>query len=905
MRKNGGLDAERQNDLLEGEAAASSVLVRANDAVDKEQRLQAVGELQSRVEDWKGHKIEHFGELLLYGDFTVLKGDGVREVEREVRIIFDALDPECRALIRQAMAHIPPLLHLPQPSSGLDVIPKEPADEEDPTASLTRVTEKKLGKPPQAPKKLRGLHKSPMSSFFSRLKGTPLPKTDSPKMSGTPQSLVGTYSESQITRLCSREGSGSDGGSAPPTPSRRGKSDDSGALTKFGHKFKHKFKRSRFEHTTQMLQPFQLEALAAAHSSFHFSFNGPLRHDNILMNFQRPELEGDSAVDKAVLQGEYADERELGALVSMQYKVYLFERILLCCKEINPNKQKNKMLGNNKSILDKKGKPRLQLKGRIFMQNVTDVMSLSKIGSKCRLDIVIRNGDHAASTVVFANIVLFCAASHSIQIFWRGDPGVENFVIRFGNEDMMIRWRTQVEVQKKALNDSARSSGQTGTSETEFTYLRGQGATLQNPYQQDEDADEEHEEAGPHAAMALGGQSEFIMSRNASSTSLRSRSTTGSSGPPMSQLPGRVPPPRFPLPENAHGPPLTLHTNLPASSMSPAELAASSYFSPAVESPISTRSSSQASMYPFPRQGTPASGWTSEESKHNTAPATVRASSRDGQVPLNSYNMNGRTVQRPSLPAIASQTSQSAQQLTVAQNRMRSASSPDIQQVVPGPRRYVNGQVYSATESVPVPPIPAHMAQMRAPVNRSQSNSPTNGQLPFRSASQSPNLQRDGGQRYQGYYGNDGHPQPQAIRHEPRPYLHSAQTPPPPLPTMEHRIMSPPLPSATQGDEIPYPSQLKVKIWFEPNPCHVTIVVPIIIKHRSLIDRIDSKMEKISKASISRGTARLRYKDADGDSVTIASEEDVQLAIEDWGQAHEEELRAGNIADFELLWQEM
>jgi len=30
--------------------------------------------------------------------------------------------------------------------------------------------------------------------------------------------------------------------------------------------------------------------------------------------------------------------------------------------------------------VDKKGKPKLQLKGRIFMQNVTDLVSLSKPG---------------------------------------------------------------------------------------------------------------------------------------------------------------------------------------------------------------------------------------------------------------------------------------------------------------------------------------------------------------------------------------------------------------------------------------------------------------------------------------------------------------------------------------------
>jgi hypothetical protein len=75
----------------------------------------------------------------------------------------------------------------------------------------------------------------------------------------------------------------------------------------------------------------------------------------------------------------------LAAPVCFQYKVYLFERILLCCKEINPNKPKNRVLGNSRPLTDKKGKLRLQLKGRIFMQNVTDVVSL-KNGNIPRLD---------------------------------------------------------------------------------------------------------------------------------------------------------------------------------------------------------------------------------------------------------------------------------------------------------------------------------------------------------------------------------------------------------------------------------------------------------------------------------------------------------------------------------------
>jgi cell division control protein 24 len=70
----------------------------------------------------------------------------------------------------------------------------------------------------------------------------------------------------------------------------------------------------------------------------------------------------------------------------------LFERILLCCKEVNPNKAaKDKLLGAQKDKKDKKDKDKskkdksgksgkLQLKGRIFMTNVTDVVSLVKPG---------------------------------------------------------------------------------------------------------------------------------------------------------------------------------------------------------------------------------------------------------------------------------------------------------------------------------------------------------------------------------------------------------------------------------------------------------------------------------------------------------------------------------------------
>lgn len=67
-----------------GSEATSAILERANQAVDKEARIAAVEDLQGRVDDWKGHQLERFGELIINGTQTVLKGEAPKEVEREV-----------------------------------------------------------------------------------------------------------------------------------------------------------------------------------------------------------------------------------------------------------------------------------------------------------------------------------------------------------------------------------------------------------------------------------------------------------------------------------------------------------------------------------------------------------------------------------------------------------------------------------------------------------------------------------------------------------------------------------------------------------------------------------------------------------------------------------------------------
>ncbi|KAL8813478.1 MAG: hypothetical protein Q9223_007022 [Gallowayella weberi] len=828
LRSKCELDAERQADLVEGEAAANSLMQRANEAVAREQRNAAVAELKVRVEDWKRHDMRQFGDLLLHGNFTVVKGEGAKPAEREVCVIFDTFTPRMQYLLRGAIRQMraarfscqsqaqSPLALGRMAQAGIInfVAPSEARRKrllKNMGGSFGRKTRALASGPCSKPDSHEGLNKGPSLLSLSSLKS---PK--SPTFKRLPFRVT---------------------------------------------------KRSRFWGS----EPAQF-------SLPHFFFNGPLSAGTQMLHVDSKGLKRISnqtkrssplkpfkhIPDPSSLERECIKEDHLVNPSREQYIIYLFEKILLCCKEVNPNKQRPKMLRNERAPVSINGKARLQLKGRIFMQNVTDVLSLFKTEK----------------------------SSYTIQIFWKGDPGVENFIIRFSNENEMNKWRDQIQQQKQVLyeqaKEQAKKSGQAGTSETVFTSMNTQSQP-ENPYLQNEEIeDEEHPTYTPTI-----GNTEFAVSRNASSNSLRNAATqNGSRGPPS----------RLAFAEHGLQPPLSLNTNVTAAAESPGDFPGNSYFSPSADSPSSTRSSSQAGVFPFPRQGTPVNHWPHEDNKHRTAPATSVSSSRDGNGLLNAYQLNGRTVLRPSLPVMpANQASHAAQQLAMAQNRMRSASTPNIHDPVAvnangaGARRYANGQVQPTVDNVPVPPIPSHM---RAPLNRSQTSSPTNNLPGARSATQSPMppLGRPGHHAEQAIYNQNP-----SQRH-PGSQLHT-QGGYSPAPIQVLR--SPPMPlHPASDDQIPYPSQLKVKIWFDPAPSHVTIVVPIVIKHRSLIDRIDSKMVKISSASISKGTARLKYKDMEDDFVTIGSDEDVQLAIEDWGQAHEDNLREGIVSDFELHWEE-
>ncbi len=81
-------DEATRADLTAGIDAAERVLQRANEAVDRALLDEALEDLVSRVDDWKKHRVDQFGKLLLHGVYTVITGKGGdQEKDVSVRII--------------------------------------------------------------------------------------------------------------------------------------------------------------------------------------------------------------------------------------------------------------------------------------------------------------------------------------------------------------------------------------------------------------------------------------------------------------------------------------------------------------------------------------------------------------------------------------------------------------------------------------------------------------------------------------------------------------------------------------------------------------------------------------------------------------------------------------------------
>lgn len=471
--------------------------------------------------------------------------------------------------------------------------------------------------------------------------------------------------------------------------------------------------------------------------------------------------------------------------------------------------------------------------------------------------------------------------SYTCQIFWKGDPSIENFIIRFTTEETLRKWAQQIEIQRRRYREgisgarNSDSSNRAGTSATEFAFMQNQPLP-ENPYKQtdeDEEDDDESTLAGSgHWSNSGGYPSGFSSSRNGSSSSLRSRSTTGESSMSVMSAGRGAPPGRLPQ-GGMSG--LSLRTR-ELQSASPGNQMMDSYFSPTTDSPmssLSSRTSASSGMYSFPRQGLPQNGYYEEGhgGTRFTAPAIGRPSNAS-----NGYAPGQRVpsgVQRPYPPGAAMHSS-----MQMPGPRNRSASSPDIH----------NGQRVQA-RSVGHPPVPEVPAPYAHP-NRSQNGSPAYPDgIPERA---SPHMLRER------HYTNTSESSPVEYGYPPRPGLiqHSSSrtvTPvssrgpyPAPVPTAMHTgAFVPPTPVDEEGPKNT-PAQLKVKVHCPAAGQTLTLVVSTNITYQTLKDRIDAKLQRSTNLSLgdrgpTEARVKLKYLDED-DFVSIQSDEDVQTAFETW-----------------------
>lgn len=453
----------------------------------------------------------------------------------------------------------------------------------------------------------------------------------------------------------------------------------------------------------------------------------------------------------------------------------------------------------------------------------------------------------------------------------------------------MKKWAMGLETQRKENNP--RASTNSDSAATDFAWTN-QAIGLENPYlAQEDDDDDDYGPATAPAQFPVPSRTMGGMPRTASSSNLRMRAGTVDSSASLAGM-VRAPPPRFPLPMPPV--PLSVQTQ-PSGAHSPSAWAGDSYFSPAAESPSSSRASAASGMflssYGFPKANTPQPPW--EDNNRYTAPAGPRAPSGDGSSP-SSHMSNGRNPRGPSLPAMASNNQAAMQQ------RNRSHSTPDIQ--VPGmPRTRQPSQ-----GNIPaVPGIPQHLHPNHDPnIPRNQTGSPRN-EMPIRSHTNSPGTQRM--HQHSGSLGG-------TMTHFPTQPVYSRQGTPGPggnnlrvdAAAANSRTVSPSLGTATMppsssltSPDMPMPTQLKVRVNCETGN-YVTLVVAFNITYQSLIDRIDAKLARFTSSSISKGMLKLRYRDEDGDFVTIEGDDDIQMAFMEWREGVRN-MYSGGVGEIELF----
>lgn len=176
---------------------------------------------------------------------------------------------------------------------------------------------------------------------------------------------------------------------------------------------------------------------------------------------------------KLLLDGQFMVTK---ADMDRDYEVYLFEKMILCCKEVVPDKKDKK---NNKSgsILKKDRssqsvgpkKNLLNLKGRIYVNNLTHIQGVGAEGKQ-------------SLSLAFCSVQIDVfgpsTGDYALAVYWRQqeDPNeFENFVLHLKNSEQFQKWHTEISKLMKADHD--RREQRQREAESKDRQIRGSAAT--------------------------------------------------------------------------------------------------------------------------------------------------------------------------------------------------------------------------------------------------------------------------------------------------------------------------------------------------------------------------------------------------------------------------------------------
>ncbi|KAI0087958.1 hypothetical protein BDY19DRAFT_891887 [Irpex rosettiformis] len=494
-----------------------------------------------------------------------------------------------------------------------------------------------------------------------------------------------------------------------------------------------------------------------------------------------------------------------------EYHVFLFEKIILCCKEYTPVGPNGKRGGKSNSLLKKQGVPAplsivssqagankkntpLLLKGRIFLNNVTS----------------------AVPKIV--------AGQYSLAVYWKGDEDLEYFTLRCRNEEQLRLWENQ-------LNRLIQEVAARRTSESRSMHMRlAHIANSTNP-------------APPGRQNPHGSERTF-------SVSSRTASTVSN---------GSIPP--YPGPYSSRNSRFAGSITSEDQSIlggPPGYPASFEGFDPDVEDDYED--------YPM-MASTPASGRgtpiNSRRPSHPDGYSTMRSSGSGSAMapPISAYPyapQNGRATPRTSQsghprPSLRSQFSSAGLKEEARAASRASGSSPQIPVgAMPTTRSRSASQPSAYVPRQPPPPLP------------------TSGPWEERSHHPIDSKRGSGSSQSTGDNSSDYSPNSSSPI---TPYgsSDSSLSGMTGVRTHHDKVLT----SATQQLEFSVP--VKVKVHFHEDI--FVIQVPRSTEYEELVERVGRKI-RLCGPRRDDGPLRVKYKDEDGDLVSLGSTEDVQMAFE-------------------------